>query len=132
MAVLMRLANGSSVCDKRCYDAEQERCMCRVCGGCLHGIGQQRALTMRNRLLRLMDQEVQQGEAQAHAVDETKRRQKVTVIVVERRISQKLLHRLRTPGRVRAQTEAGQLPLWAGADRPVPLLPLARPRRRAF
>lgn len=129
MVVLMRLANGQGKCDRRCYDANEDRCTCRVCGGVLHGIGQDKALTMRTRLLRVLDQEIQHGEAVPHTVDETKRRQKVTVIVVERRVDRKVLRRLRAPGRVMAQIRAGQLPLWQGADRPEPLLPLARPRQ---
>jgi hypothetical protein len=118
MAVLLRLANGQGVCDKRCYDAVAERCHCRVCGGLLHGVGQQRAVQERRRVLKMMDQEGSFGEAQPHRIDDTKRRQREVVIVLERRITPALVHRLRAPAKIKAQIAAGQLPLWTDAARP--------------
>lgn len=130
MAVLLQLANGQGKCDARCYGAEHERCSCRVCGGVLHGIGQDRALTERTRLLKLLDQEEAVGEVEPHRVDTVKRRQRQSVVILERRVATGIIRKLRAPARVRAQVAAGQLPLWHGADRPAPILPLARPRRR--
>jgi hypothetical protein len=132
MAVLMRLANGQGACDKRCYDADHERCTCKVCGGLLHGIGKDRALVYREQIIHLLDQTEAIGEAVPHRVDDTKRRQPESVIVLERRIEKKMVRRLRAPSRLQAEVAAGQLTLWQGAERPTPLLPptpLARPRK---
>jgi hypothetical protein len=128
MAVLLRLENGQGVCDKRCYDATEERCCCRVCGGLMHGIGQEKALAERTKVLKLLDQHEAIGEAQPHRIDSKKRRQREKVVVLERRIAPTIVHRLRAPVRIQAQIDAGQLPLWRGAERVAPIRRLARPR----
>jgi hypothetical protein len=104
----------TATCDRTCYDAKNDRCACRACGGLLHGIGHDAAFHERSLILVDLDADA--------VVSRTKHARQTQDIVVLTKSLQKLLPRRckaiksAKPAirRRRLERRAGQLvlPMW--------------------
>lgn len=103
MAVLLK--TNAAKCDARCYGADHPRCACGVCGGLMHGIGKDAAMSMVAKLLKHLTAE------EVEEVGRPKKKSDPNIVTLTGRVDRQIVTRLRAPTRIRRQIEAGQMEL---------------------